>query len=113
MKVLKTLINKGILEEYFIQKDRIEYTGEEDSEIKKLNEDQERAFRDIKTIFEIDTNHYFLPPEGRLQCQEPCFLMHKEHLKSIKNDLFPLRDESEAKNLIFLQNIYIIIIKFH
>ena len=50
--VLKTLIDKGILEEYFIQKDRIEYTGEEPSEIKKLNKEQEKVFGDIKTLFE-------------------------------------------------------------
>jgi len=49
--VLKTLIEKGILEEYFIQKDRIEYAGDEDSEIKNLNEAQEQAFFEIKTSF--------------------------------------------------------------
>lgn len=49
--VLKTLIEKGILEEYYIQKDRIEFTGEGDSEIKKLNSAQEVAFSEIKTSF--------------------------------------------------------------
>ncbi len=49
--VLKTLIDKGILEEYFIQKDRIEFSGDSDSEIKKLNEAQNQAFSEIKEIF--------------------------------------------------------------
>lgn len=50
--ILKTLINKGILKEYFIQKDRIVFSGEVHSEIKKLNEDQEKVFSDIKVLFE-------------------------------------------------------------
>ena len=49
--VLRTLIDKGILEEYYVQKDRIEFIGEGDSEIKKLNEPQEVAFSEIKTSF--------------------------------------------------------------
>ncbi|RMA64606.1 replication restart helicase PriA [Ulvibacter antarcticus] len=50
--VIKSLIEKGILEEYFVQKDRVEYTGESDADIKKLNEAQEKAFSEIKTSFE-------------------------------------------------------------
>ena len=49
--VLKTLIDKGILEEYYIQKDRIEFDGEGDSAIKKLNEFQEISFSEIKDSF--------------------------------------------------------------
>ena len=50
--VIKTLVDKGILEEYFIQKDRIEYEGEEYSEIKSLTKDQDKALQSIKTSFE-------------------------------------------------------------
>jgi len=50
--VLKSLINKGILEEYFIQKDRIEYEGEAASEIKELSNDQEVALNEIKDSFQ-------------------------------------------------------------
>ena len=49
--VLRALLDKGILEEYFIQKDRVEFEGEGDSEIKKLNEAQDVAFSEIKTTF--------------------------------------------------------------
>jgi len=49
--VLKTLIDKKILEEYFIQKDRVEYSGDEVSDIKKLNEAQEIALLEIKNSF--------------------------------------------------------------
>ncbi len=49
--VLRTLIDKGILEEYYIQKDRVEFTGEGEAQIKKLNDAQEVAFSEIKTSF--------------------------------------------------------------
>lgn len=50
--ILKSLIDKGILEEYFIQKDRIEFSGETSSGIKALNESQTVAFQQIKKSFE-------------------------------------------------------------
>ena len=43
---LKLLIDKGILEEYFIQQDRVEFSGESSSEIKTLNEAQAVAFQE-------------------------------------------------------------------
>jgi len=51
---LKALIDKGILEEYFIQQDRVEFSGETSSEIKKLNEAQTKAFEEIKTSFQTN-----------------------------------------------------------
>lgn len=48
---LKSLIDKGILEEYFIQQDRIEFLGETGSDIKTLNEAQTKAHEEIKTSF--------------------------------------------------------------
>jgi primosomal protein N' (replication factor Y) len=51
---LKSLIDKGILEEYFIQHDRIEFTGEASSEIKTLNEAQTNAYEEIKTSFKTN-----------------------------------------------------------
>lgn len=48
---LKSLIDKGILEEYLIQHDRVEFSGEATSEIKTLNESQTIAFEEIKTSF--------------------------------------------------------------
>jgi len=51
--VIKTLIDKGILEEYFVQQDRIEFDGEGDSAIKKLNETQEKAFAEIQASFQV------------------------------------------------------------
>ncbi|MEZ4803432.1 MAG: primosomal protein N' [Gelidibacter sp.] len=50
--IIKTLIDKGILEEYHIQKDRIEYSGADNEESKHLNSHQEKALEDIKTAFE-------------------------------------------------------------
>ncbi|MFT5983622.1 MAG: primosomal protein N' (replication factor Y), partial [Ulvibacter sp.] len=50
--VLKTLIDKGVLEEHFIQKDRVEFDGEGDSVLKDLNKEQEIAFSEIKDSFE-------------------------------------------------------------
>lgn len=49
--VLKTLIEKGILEEYFEQIDRIEFIGAQESGIKELNESQHLALREINAVF--------------------------------------------------------------
>ena len=50
--VLKTLVDKGILEVNFIQRDRNELEGEGDSVVTELNKDQETAFSEIKDSFE-------------------------------------------------------------
>ncbi len=50
--VLKSLVDKGIFEEYFVQKDRVEYSGQSTQGIKTLNEGQEEAYKQIKTSFE-------------------------------------------------------------
>ncbi len=50
--IIKSLITKGILEEYHIQTDRVQYSGEENKASKKLNEFQEKALTEIKTSFE-------------------------------------------------------------
>ncbi|OAB79020.1 replication restart helicase PriA [Cochleicola gelatinilyticus] len=50
--VVKTLVEKKILEEYLIQKDRVEYTGGAVSETKQLNEAQTLALSEVKTHFE-------------------------------------------------------------
>ena len=48
---LKSLVDKGILEEYFVQKDRVEFSGDASTEIKTLNEGQQKAYQEIKTSF--------------------------------------------------------------
>ena len=48
---LKALIDKGILVEYFIQHDRVEFSGEASSDIKTLNEAQLIAFEEIKESY--------------------------------------------------------------
>jgi primosomal protein N' (replication factor Y) len=49
--VVKTLIDKGILEEYHIQTDRVQYSGEETQASKQLNDYQKTALREIKTAY--------------------------------------------------------------
>ncbi|WP_166963504.1 replication restart helicase PriA [Yeosuana marina] len=49
--IIKALIDKGILEEYFIQTDRIEYSGDENEATKVLNTFQEDALDEIKESF--------------------------------------------------------------
>ncbi len=51
---IKALIDKGILEEYYIQHDRVEFSGEASSEIKSLSEPQTKAYQEIKTAFEVN-----------------------------------------------------------
>lgn len=50
--IIKALIDKEILEEYHIQKDRVEYSGETNEASKALNEYQEKALSDIKIAFQ-------------------------------------------------------------
>ena len=49
--IIKTLIDKGVLEEYFIQTDRVQYSGEENEASKHLNKYQETALSEIKESF--------------------------------------------------------------
>ncbi len=49
--IVKALIDKGILEEYFIQTDRIQYTDSENEDSKKLNHYQKNALNEINTAF--------------------------------------------------------------
>jgi len=48
--VIKSLIDKGIFEYYFIQKDRINFSGKS-SEIKELTTHQQKAYDDTKLLF--------------------------------------------------------------
>ncbi|MBO6879643.1 primosomal protein N' [Winogradskyella sp.] len=48
---VKALIDKGILEEYHIKTDRIQFEGEGDADSKILNEAQTEAFNQIETTF--------------------------------------------------------------
>ncbi len=53
--IIKTLIDKGVLDEYHIQTDRVEYSGETNAALKVLNEHQAKALSEIKSEFE--THH--------------------------------------------------------
>ena len=51
--IIKTLVDKNILEEYHIRRDRVIYDGsEENADLKSLNEYQETALLDIRKSFE-------------------------------------------------------------
>jgi len=51
--VIKTLVEKGILDEYFIRTDRVNYEGDhENFDLKALNEYQEKALGDVKESFD-------------------------------------------------------------
>ncbi|OEJ98695.1 primosomal protein N' [Flavivirga aquatica] len=56
--IIKSLIDKGILEEYHIQTDRVQYSGEDNEATKALNSYQETALSEIKMTFE--THHVTL-----------------------------------------------------
>lgn len=49
--IIKSLIDKGVLEEYFIQTDRVQYSGDENEDSKNLNEYQNTALKEIKESF--------------------------------------------------------------
>ncbi|MCF1421473.1 replication restart helicase PriA [Mangrovimonas futianensis] len=50
--IVKALIDKGVLTEYYFQTDRIQFEGEVSSETKLLSEDQNQAYQEIKKTFE-------------------------------------------------------------
>jgi primosomal protein N' (replication factor Y) len=50
--IIKTLIDKGVLEEYHIQMDRVQYDGEDNEDLKRLNKHQEKALGEIYNTFE-------------------------------------------------------------
>lgn len=52
--IIKTLVDKEIIEEFFIQKDRIEYQGGTNETLKSLNAYQEDAYQEIKQQFNQD-----------------------------------------------------------
>jgi len=49
--IIKALIDKGIFQEYFIQTDRVQYSGEENEDSKRLNSHQEKALDQILESF--------------------------------------------------------------
>jgi len=68
--IIKTLIDKEILEEYFIQTDRINYLNEDDnSDLKALNEYQQEAFTAIKESFKqkLPTLLYGVTSSGKTE----------------------------------------------
>ncbi|MEP3836788.1 MAG: primosomal protein N' [Algibacter sp.] len=50
--IIKSLIDKGVLKEYYIQTDRVEYSGEATEASKRLNAYQKSALIEIKASFE-------------------------------------------------------------
>lgn len=50
--IIKTLTEKGVLEEYHVQEDRIAYSGEANETSKTLNSYQAKALEDIRRSFE-------------------------------------------------------------
>ncbi|MCF1191157.1 primosomal protein N' [Mangrovimonas sp. AS39] len=50
--IVKALIDKGVLSEYYFQTDRIQFEGEVSSETKELSSDQDQAYQEIKKTFE-------------------------------------------------------------
>lgn len=59
--IIKALIDKHILEEYFIQTDRVVYSGGDNATTKSLNEHQEHALNAIKSQFQ---NHHTILLHG-------------------------------------------------
>jgi primosomal protein N' (replication factor Y) len=49
--IIKALIDKGILEEFHIQKDRIQFSGDDNEESKELNDYQQKALIEITESF--------------------------------------------------------------
>ena len=48
---IKALVKKGILEEFYLKKDRIDYTGDAPQSIMDLSDAQQQAYKEINTCF--------------------------------------------------------------
>ena len=48
---IKSLVNKGVLEEFYLKKDRVEYDGEAGEAIMQLSAAQQKACQEIRTSF--------------------------------------------------------------
>jgi len=57
--IIKTLIDKAILEEYYIQTDRFQFSGETSEASKQLNTYQEKALSEINTAFKTKNTVLF------------------------------------------------------
>ncbi len=51
VSIIKTLIDKGVFEEYHIQTDRVQYSGDDNEDSKNLNSYQKSALSDINASF--------------------------------------------------------------
>ena len=58
--IVKALVDKGILEYYFIQTDRVSYTGER-NQLQNLNEFQDKALKEIKDCFKTKEPNFCNP----------------------------------------------------
>lgn len=53
---LKGLVDKGIVEEYYLQKDRLDFYDGEMEQVENLSEEQQRAKKEIDTAFSLGKN---------------------------------------------------------
>ncbi|RFN58510.1 primosomal protein N' [Marixanthomonas ophiurae] len=104
--VIKSLVDKEILEEYYVKKDRVQYSGEAASDIKKLNEAQEIAFSEIKESFKTKdvTLLYGVTSSGKT---EVYVRLISEIIESGKQVLYMLPEIALTTQLITrLQNYF-------
>lgn len=96
---LKALIDKEIIEEYFIQKDRVEFSGVASTEIKTLSESQQIAFHEIKELFK-EQNVVLLHGVTSSGKTEVYSRIIKENLDSGKQVLYMLPEIALTTQLI-------------
>jgi len=102
--VIKSLVDKGIFEYYFIQKDRINFKGKS-SEIKELTEHQEVAYLQIKGFFKNEkvTLLKGITSSGKTEIYVKLI---KEQLQNKKQVLYLLPEIALTTQLIERLQIY-------
>ncbi len=97
--VLKTLLKKEVLEEYYIKKDRIEYQGKAPQMLKSLSEKQEQALTNIKASFKTHQTSllYGVTSSGKTEIYVSLI---KEMLEAGKQVLYMLPEIALTTQLI-------------
>ena len=96
---IKALVKKGVLEEFYLKKDRIDYTGDAPQSIMDLSDAQQQAYKEINTCF-IEQDVVLLHGVTASGKTEIYIKLIEQQLSSDKQVLFMLPEIALTTQLI-------------